>query len=291
MMHSLTVASMNCHGQTKLEVPKQLFIQNFLLTNKIDILMCQETRIDDRTFEQCNFVRSNYNIIKNNASNSYGTSVLVHVNLNINDVKYDTDGRIIIFNIDEITFCNVYPKAGTDSESKQEREDLLNLTLPNMLHHHKANIIIGGDWNCITENSECTSFPDQKRSPTLKRLLNLYNLKDTYKYVHPRGKEFSRYYASKDNQVNATRIDRIYFSKLLRPTLARYFPNPFSDHHCFVTSIQTDDISQKSFVPKPRPSFKIHPNIVDDPNFQTDFRIKLEKWNANKIKFSYDTIN
>ena len=116
MMYSLTVASMNCHGQTKLEVPKQLFIQNFLLTNKIDILMCQETRIEDQTFEQCNFIRSNYNIIKNNASNSYGTSVLVHVNLNLNDVKYDTDGRIIIFNIDEITLCNVYPKAGTDSE-------------------------------------------------------------------------------------------------------------------------------------------------------------------------------
>ena len=67
MMYSLTVASMNCHGQSKLEVPKQLYIQNFLLTNRIDILMCQETRIDDRTFEQCNFIRSNYNIIKNNA--------------------------------------------------------------------------------------------------------------------------------------------------------------------------------------------------------------------------------
>ena len=118
MMFSLTVASMNCHGQSKLEVPKQLYIQNYLLTNNIDVLMCQETRIDDQTFEQCNFIRSNYNIIKNNAANSYGTSVLVHVNLSLSDVKYDTDGRIIIFNIDDITFCNVYPKAGTDSESK-----------------------------------------------------------------------------------------------------------------------------------------------------------------------------
>ena len=113
MMHTLTIASMNCHGQTKLEVPKYLYIQN--------ILLCQETRIEDRTFEQCNFIRSNYNIIKNNAPNPYGTSVLAHVNLNIEEVKYDTEGRILISNIDEITFCNVYPKAGTDSESKQER--------------------------------------------------------------------------------------------------------------------------------------------------------------------------
>merc|ERR1711895_371851 len=91
MMYSLTVASMNCHGQSKLEVPKQLYIQNFLLTNRIDILMCQETKIDDRTFEQCNFIRSNYNIIKNNTPNPYGTSVLAHINLNIEEVKYDTE--------------------------------------------------------------------------------------------------------------------------------------------------------------------------------------------------------
>ena len=282
---------MNCHGQTKLEVPKQLYIQNYLLTNNIDVLMCQETRIDDQTFEQCNFIRSNYNIIKNNAANSYGTSVLVHVKLSLGDVKYDTDGRIIIFNIDDITFCNVYPKAGTDSESKQEREDLLNLTLPNMLHHHKVNLIIGGDWNCITENHECTDFPDQKRSPTLKRLLNLYNLKDTYKHIYPRGREFSRYYANKGNQVNATRIDRIYFSKHLSPTQAKYIPNPFSDHYSYITNIQTSDLSQKSFVPKPKPSFKIHPNIVDDPDFQFELKSKLEKWRENKKKFNYDTIN
>ena len=83
MMYSLTVASMNCHGQSKIEVPKHLYIQNFLLTNRIDILLCQETKIDDLTFEQCNFIKSNYNIIKNNASNPYGTSVMVPVNLNI----------------------------------------------------------------------------------------------------------------------------------------------------------------------------------------------------------------
>ena len=53
----------------------------------------------------------------------------------------------------------------------------------------------------------------------------------------------------------------------------------------------TDDISQKSFVPKPRPSFKIHPKIVDDPDFQNELKTKLEKWTANKIKFNYETVN
>ena len=152
---------MNCHGQSKLEIPKQLFIQNFMISNKIDILLCQETKIDDNTFNQCNFIKSNYNIIKNNSHNHFGTSILVHNNIPIDEVKFDTEGRVIIFNSDNITICNTYPKAGTDSESRQEREDLINTTIPNMMLHHKPNLIIG-DWNCITENRECTNFPDQK---------------------------------------------------------------------------------------------------------------------------------
>ena len=48
IMYILTIATMNCHGQSKLEIPKQLFIQNFILTNKIDILLCQETKIEEK---------------------------------------------------------------------------------------------------------------------------------------------------------------------------------------------------------------------------------------------------
>ena len=141
IMYTLTIATMNCHGQTKLEVPKQLYIQNFLLTNKIDILLCQEIKIEENSFNQCNFISSNYSIIKNNSSNHYGTAILIHNNLQINEIKFDTAGRIIIFNTDNITICNAYPKAGTDAESRQDREDLINTTIPNMLLHHKTNLI------------------------------------------------------------------------------------------------------------------------------------------------------
>ena len=101
---------MNCHGQSKLEVPKQLYIQNYLLTNKVDILLCQETKIDDNTFNQCNFIKSNYNIIKNNSHNHFGTSILVHNNIPIDEVKFDTEGRVIIFNSDISPFATPIPK-------------------------------------------------------------------------------------------------------------------------------------------------------------------------------------
>ena len=167
-MYSITIATMNCHGQSKLEIPKQLFIQNFLLTNKVDILLCQETKILENTFNQCSFINSNYSIIKNNSTHHFGTSILVHNNIKIDEIKFDTEGRVIIFNSDNITIGNAYPRAGTDSESRQEREDLINTTIPNMLLHHKPNLILGGNWNCITENKECTNFPEHKKIPNPK---------------------------------------------------------------------------------------------------------------------------
>ena len=129
-------------------------------------------------------------------------------------------------------------------------------------------MVLGGDWNCITENKECTHFPEQKKSPTLKRLINLHELKDTYRTLHPKGKEYSRYYTIKENLSGATRLDRIYTSKHMTIVNAKYLPNPFSDHFCYITSIKTDNYSQKSHVPRPQPSFKIHPKVVDDPDIQ-----------------------
>ena len=131
----------------------------------------------------------------------------------------------------------MYPKAGTDADSRQDREEFFNTVIPNMLLHHKQNLIMGGDCNCITDNNECTQHPDQKKSPTLKRLNNLHNLKDTYKKLYPKGKEFSRYYTSKDCNSGATRLDRIYTSSNLTPTYAKYLPHPFSDHYSFITKI------------------------------------------------------
>merc|ERR1712126_10814 len=159
-MNTITIATMNCHGQTKLDILKQLYIQNFLSSYKIDVLLCQETKIEDNTFNQCNFINSNYSIIKNNSNNPYGTSILVHNNIQIGDVKYDTAGRLIIFNTDNITIGNAYPKAGTDVDSRQDREEFFNTIIPNILLHHKQNLIMGGNWNCITDNNECTQYPD-----------------------------------------------------------------------------------------------------------------------------------
>ena len=54
-------------------------------------------------------------------------------------------------NSGNLTIIIVYLKAGTDAESRRQREELFSNTVPNMTKYKKPNLHIGGDWNCITD--------------------------------------------------------------------------------------------------------------------------------------------
>ena len=136
-MSKLTISTINCQGQTKLTLGKQLQIQNHIQQHKIDLLFCQETYTNEETFENCSYIKENYNIISNNSQNEYGTLTIVKNSIEIKDITVDTEGRVICFNSGETTFVNIYPKSGTDVESRREREHMFSNTIPNMLVHKK----------------------------------------------------------------------------------------------------------------------------------------------------------
>ena len=71
---SLNIGYINLRAQTGFELPKQLQVEQFLKSYQIDILHLQEAQIRENTFEMCDFVTSNYEIIANNAFNPYGTA-------------------------------------------------------------------------------------------------------------------------------------------------------------------------------------------------------------------------
>ena len=68
-MAALKIGSLNCQGQSKMTVSKQLWIQHLLRLYNFDILCCQETFLEDDTFINCDFVMNNFTIIRNNAQN------------------------------------------------------------------------------------------------------------------------------------------------------------------------------------------------------------------------------
>ena len=88
--NTLTVSYMNIRGQTGLDEAKQLQIEHFLQSYKIDILNCQEINILEESFSNCNFISSSYDIITNNAQNKYGTCCLVSNNFTAENIKLDT---------------------------------------------------------------------------------------------------------------------------------------------------------------------------------------------------------
>ena len=72
----LTISYLNIKGQTGFKLDKQFQVEDFLKQSKSDILHLQEVHIEDDTFEQCNFIKSNFSVISNNAFNKYGTAGL-----------------------------------------------------------------------------------------------------------------------------------------------------------------------------------------------------------------------
>ena len=153
---TLTIAYMNIRGQTGLDISKQLQIEHFTKSYKIDILNCQEINIIEDSFSNCNYINSSYNIISNNAQNKYGTCCLVSNNFKTENIKTDTNGRIIAFNIENVAFCNIYLPSGSDSVMKNSRENYSAEIIPQILINCKESGLVGGNWNCLTDNIDAT---------------------------------------------------------------------------------------------------------------------------------------
>ena len=95
-------------------------------------------------------------------------------------------------------------------------------------------------------------------SPCLKRLVQSFTWKDTYRAVYPSGSCFSHFYNS--NGPGATRIDRSYCYGDIAPLDAEYVPAAFSDHLAYIVTIEAPTLLKKMVSPKFRPFFKIPPD-------------------------------
>ena len=83
----------------------------------------------------------------------------------------DTEGRSIVFDIENVTFSNVYFPSGNNLEMRNNRENYASKILPQLLINSKDAGIVGGDWNCIVREEDATKNASQKMSKFLKRLI------------------------------------------------------------------------------------------------------------------------
>ena len=269
---------MNIRGQTGLDISKQKQIENFINAYKIDILNCQEINILEDSFNECKTITSSFEIISNNASNRYGTCSFVRNDFAVTNLKMDTNGRAIVFDINKITFGNVYLHSGNDQTSRTNREEYCGKILPQLLVNQKDSGLIGGDWNCIDSDIDATNNQSSKKSPCLKRLIKNFKWTDSFRTLNPKQKIFSRYYDNIQHGEGATRIDRSYHFGNLEITQAKYVGVAFSDHFSYIVTIKVPDHFAKLICPRSKPLFKAKPEVVTDPLFKKRLKENFSHW-------------
>ena len=275
----LTVAYLNIRGQSVFTESKQKQIEAFAKFNKCDIIHLQEAHIDDETFSNCDFICSSYNIIANNSPTKYGTASLVRSELSPENIRFDLEGRVIVFDIGQFTTANIYLHSGTDSTSRAGREHYCCDVLPQLLINIKEIGCAGGDLNCIVDKKDATNHPEAKMSKALQRLIKLKDWQDSYRTLHPEAITFSRFYEN-SRASGATRIDRSYHFGNVKVTEAKYLPLAFSDHLGHLVRMVLPDILSRAFCPKSRPSFRLTSEVIKDRVFQNWLEESMISWQS-----------
>ena len=284
----IKIATLNIQGQSGLTDVKQKQIEDFLRFNKIYILNCQEIRINSDSFQNCHFISSNYNIIQNNSPiNQYGTAVFVKNEFCIENIKCDTNGRAIVYNIENVTLLNCYLHSGNDKSMRQNRELYFSQIIPQMLTNKKACGVFGADFNCISDKQDTMKYAEQKISPGLKKFLSVFSMSDSFRCLFPQSPVFSRYHNRGETGEGASRLDRIYHYGEIKVKNAEYIAVSFSDHHSLIVEMELPSQFSKSRSPKSRPLFKASPSVVKDAVFKARLQEQFKVWSKVKANLPF----
>ena len=119
-------------------------------------------------------------------------------------------------------------------------------------------------------------------SPSLVRMIQTFEMADSFRVLHPSIKTFSHYYNTVQLGAGATRIDRSYSWGDMGVVEAKYVPVAFSDHMAYVVSFSLPAPHARIFSPRSRPLFKIRPEVICDPVFQEWLADSMADWKQVK---------
>ena len=149
----------------------------------LDIIFVQEHNVKE--ISQLEYVEKHCDIILNPTFLlKGGTAILFNKKSKVKVLHHEMDvkGHIIsvrcIYLDTEFRLINVYAPSGTNR--KKEREELFLNDMLYYLRNNLRNVIIGGDWNCITSKRDCSSYDNQLSSEALQKVKNELQLKDVW---------------------------------------------------------------------------------------------------------------
>ena len=148
---AITVATLNINGLNV--VNKQINLVSLLKICKIDVLMLQEHNVKD--VKGMNYLLSDYIVLHKSSNNlKGGTAICIRKcsGIKVLSQEMDTEGQVTGSKIDFhgtiIFLLNVYAPSGANK--KKDREEFFRDELIFYLRGNCENLIMGGDFNCVT---------------------------------------------------------------------------------------------------------------------------------------------
>lgn len=192
-------------------------LKDFLYQSDTDIALLQEvlfTNLDIAGYKE---------ILNVAPERACGTAILVKEGIEVTDTCFLDSGRGIRCQILNVTVINVYLPSGNNA--RQDRANFLKNDIIFLLKDNPANVIIGGDWNCVINRKD--QQPNFNVSKELTSLVNNLQWKDVWEIKYPTSVKFT-YFSNKAR----SRIDRIYVSSPLGNKISgvEVIPTTFSNH-------------------------------------------------------------
>ena len=275
----LVITSLNINGFRSNQ--KQRSVKQFIDQNKIDILLLQETFVDNlRLAKSIESILELENKIIWNFGRPDSCEVailLIRNGIQIENFHSDILGRVIRldFNTDGFTnFRLVNAYFPTESSERLEFLSIFSQYLSGA-----KNLILGGDFNFIMDlNLDKIGGNLSKGttgSKTFKVLAEKFSLIDSFRHLYPKRKAvtWSRSNVGTGNNSSnydmvGTRIDRFYISKLICTSVTSFdtLPCTFSDHSFIRIKLATN-----SGINIVKSYGKFNEDLLEDENFLGSF--------------------
>jgi len=194
---SIKIAKLNINGLTSPTIV--VMLEAFLLLQEIDILLLQE--VTQHILDNLSGYPTYYNV----GTSMRGTAIVTRGEIQLANVTKISPGRATAATFREVWLINIYAPSST--ARRQEREFFYNSEPTYLLREAPENVRMGGDFNCVLEETDSTS--GYNYSPALAELVRGFTLKDSWQ-GDPSRRAFTHSSTSR-----ATRINRIYATQVL----------------------------------------------------------------------------
>jgi exonuclease III len=171
-------------------------LEEFLQKQETDILLLQEVTHTEFDMIQGYKVHTNIGIYNR------GTAMLTREPITLTNITRLPSGRGMAACYRGVWIVNIYAPSGTSR--RQEREDFYNAEVTYLLWSIPPTMIIGGDFNCVLSQTDCTG--NINYSKALDRVVCGFDLTDVWETILPRA-IYTHY-----TPHGVAHLDRMYLS-------------------------------------------------------------------------------